>query len=65
MSRLRVFMATRDGELLIIVDRRLRSVCFAGVQNWTDAALHRLLAFALVWKLAVDVTMLFPHCHRR
>ena len=43
----------------------LPSVCFAGVQKRTDAALRRLLAFVSVWNLEVDSTMLFPHCQRQ
>jgi hypothetical protein len=40
----------------------LRPACFEGVQKWIDAGLHWLLAFASVWKLEVDSTVMFPHC---
>ena len=36
MSRLRPFMARRDHELMITVDRRLRTFCFAAVQMWIE-----------------------------
>jgi hypothetical protein len=40
----------------------LRPVYFDGVQKWIDAGLRWLLAFASVWKLEVDSTVMFPHC---